>query len=310
MRKFGAMAVAAAVAAASPAAHGQGLTPAQVGRPLGAAAAPPPSAMKTALALAATFGAGPSIRSGLRWRVFSALPGARGQRQLVAQSAEAQPILRLPPGDYIVHVAYGLAGASQAASVPSQGAASVRLPLAAGALRVTGVLGAAAIPPERLAIDVYAPEPGNSEARLIVKGAKPGDAIGLPEGLYHIVSTYLDTVGVGSLAPSIRGIATNSVVSADLRVETGKLTDVVLRHHAAVLTLKLVNSPGGEALANTVFNVLTPGGDEIRQLVGAFPSLVLAEGDYVVVARHAGKTRQSTFSVQSGVDRDIEVLAK
>ena len=43
--------------------------------------------------------------------------------------------------------------------------------------------------------------------------------------------------------------------------------------------------------------MLTPGGDIIRELIGAFPSLVLAEGEYVVIARHDAKTYQSTFQV-------------
>ncbi len=73
------------------------------------------------------------------------------------------------------------------------------------------------------------------------------------------------------------------------------------------ITLKLVNAQGGEALANTTFTVLTPGGDVIRELIGAFPSLVLAEGDYIAIARHDGKTYQSDFKVQSAVDRDVEV---
>ena len=91
---------------------------------------------------------------------------------------------------------------------------------------------------------------------------------------------------------------------------SGKLTDVTLRHRCATLTLKLVNKAGGEALANTTFTVLTPGGDVIRELMGAFPSLVLAEGEYAVIARHDGKTFQSTFQVETGADRDVEVLAQ
>jgi hypothetical protein len=75
------------------------------------------------------------------------------------------------------------------------------------------------------------------------------------------------------------------------------------------MTLKLVNAPGGEALANTTFSVLTPGGDVIRELIGAFPSLVLAEGEYIAIARHEGKTFQTTFNVQSTLDRDVEVVA-
>jgi hypothetical protein len=105
-------------------------------------------------------------------------------------------------------------------------------------------------------------------------------------------------------------LPSNSIVNADIKVASGKLVDVTLRHHCATLTLKLVNAPGAEALANTTFTVLTPGGDVIRELVGAFPSLVLAEGEYVVVARHDAKTYQSVFKVQSGMDRDVEVAAQ
>ena len=139
---------------------------------------------------------------------------------------------------------------------------------------------------------------------LFRSNAKPGQVIRLPEGMYHIVSTYLDTVGVGSLIPVS---ATNSVVNADFRVQSGKLLQATLKHHAAVITLKLVNAPGGEALANTTFTVLTPGGDVIRELIGAFPSLVLAEGSYIAIARHDRQTYQSEFKVQSAIDRDVEI---
>ncbi len=95
-----------------------------------------------------------------------------------------------------------------------------------------------------------------------------------------------------------------------MRVAAGKLVDVTLRHSFANVTLKLVKATGGEALANTTFTVLTPGGDVIRELIGAFPSLALAEGEYDVIARHDAKTFQSTFPVKSGMDRDIEIIAK
>jgi hypothetical protein len=83
---------------------------------------------------------------------------------------------------------------------------------------------------------------------------------------------------------------------------------VVLRHRAAAITLKLVNAPGGEALANTSFSVLTPGGDVIREMIGAFPTIVLAEGEYVVIARHENTTYQATFKVVADQNRDVEVI--
>jgi hypothetical protein len=150
------------------------------------------------------------------------------------------------------------------------------------------------------------PERGNSEAKLILANAPADAVIGLPEGAYHIVSTLLDT----SQGAQGGNNATNSVVTADLKVPAGKLIEATLRHRAATITLKLVKTPGGEALANTNFSVLTPGGDVIRELIGAFPSLVLAEGEYVAIARHAGKTFQNVFKVHSTRDADVEIEMK
>ena len=48
----------------------------------------------------------------------------------------------------------------------------------------------------------------------------------LPEGSYHVVSNYGNS---------------NATVRSDIRVQSGKLTDVVVNHRAAVITLKLVN---------------------------------------------------------------------
>jgi hypothetical protein len=56
--------------------------------------------------------------------------------------------------------------------------------------------------------------------------------------------------------------------------------------------------------------VLTPGGDTIREAIGAFPSMTLAEGEYIVIARNGGKVFTQEFQVKSGYDRDIEVIVK
>ena len=243
------------------------------------------------------------LRSGVRWRVFEEKAKSDGSHSLVAESSDATPVLTLHDGNFIIHAAFGLAGATKRVTISGKGV-SERLVLNAGALRIVGMLGDAPISPAKSSISIFVPERGNSEAKLIVADGKPGDTIGLPEGNYHIVSTLLDTAANGATSP------TNSVVSADLRVQAGKLTDATLRHRAAVMTLKLVSGPGGEALANTAFTILTPGGDVIREMIGAFPSLVLAEGEYVAIARHDSKVYQTNFKVVSTLDRDVEVLAK
>ena len=101
-----------------------------------------------------------------------------------------------------------------------------------------------------------------------------GDVALLPEGTYYIISNYGDA---------------NSVVRSDIRVQAGKLTDVTVTHRAAVITLKLVSDRGGEALANTAWSVITPGGDVIKESIGAFPRVVLSEGEYRAIAKNEGK---------------------
>ena len=263
------------------------------------------------LSLSAALGSATSpVRAGLQWRIYQERPQADGTHAMVAESDKPLPVFTVSEGSYLVHVSYGLASAMKRVVIDSRSLVE-RLQLNAGALRVTSVLGDMSIAPNRVTLAVYVPDRSGAEARLIVSAAHPGDVLRLPEGNYRVVSTYLDKESAGSTgAPGAAPNATNSVVSADLRVDTGRLTEASLRHHAATLTLKLVNTKGGEALANTSFSVLTPGGDVIRELIGAFPSLVLAEGEYVVIARRDGKTFQSTFTVQSALDRDVEVIAK
>lgn len=243
------------------------------------------------------------IRSGVVWRVFAAGADADGAHALVAESNEALPVVTLDDGEYIVHAACGLAGVAKQISVNGVAPQAQKLVMNAGGLRINGMLNDASIPPSKLVVQVYLPSANDPEAKLILPNLKAGESACLPEGNYHVVSKLMD-VSAGATN------ATNSVIYADLRVVAGKLTSGALRHRAATMTLKLVNAPGGEALANTTFSVLTPGGDVIRELIGAFPSLVLAEGEYVAIARHEDRTYQATFKVQSGQDRDVEVLAE
>jgi hypothetical protein len=245
------------------------------------------------LALSATFaGENRPIVTGLVWRVFRL--GADGEPSLVTQSVEAAPTLPLASGEYVVHVAYGLASSSRKILI-GNATTTERLPLNAGALVVKGSIQDQLIPLNRLQISIYIPEAGNSESKLVTTSLRTGEALRLPEGTYHVVTSYGDS---------------NSIVRADIRVTSGKVTEANMHHRAATITLKLVSNPGGEARANTAWSVLTPGGDVIREAIGAFPAMTLAEGDYVAIARNEGRVFQSEFKIKSGHDRDIEVLAR
>ncbi|WP_372425639.1 hypothetical protein [Salinarimonas chemoclinalis] len=233
---------------------------------------------------------GEPILEGLIWRVFELREGAP---ILVAREEAATPRVSLPPANYMVHVSWGFASAMRQVTM-HWGDVVERLVISAGGLQVRGVVGDRPIPGNDLTYAVYLPIGDDAEGRLVVAEARPSDVVRLPEGAYHVVSTYGDA---------------NASMRADLSVAAGEVTIATLNHRAARVTLKLVADEGGEAFAGTAFSVLTPGGDVVREAIGAFPSVVLAEGDYVLIARHEGRVFTREFRVESGLDRDIEVLA-
>ena len=231
------------------------------------------------------------IASGLIWRIYSD-PTDGTPARFVIDSADASPTFKLPPGAYIIHVTYGLAGTTRRIVLGAQSARE-DIVISAGALSFAATVSDNPIPADRVSFAIYVAVGTDPEGRLIIDNIKPGVIVRLPVGIYRIVSRYGDT---------------NAIASADIRVEAGKLIETTLRHRAATVTLKLVNKLGGDAYAGTTFSVLTPGGDTIRDLVGAFPQLILAEGDYILIARNGGRVFTQEFKVRSGFDQDIEIL--
>ena len=259
-----------------------------------AAPAPPaPGVTLASLRLSAQFASDRKpIRSGLAWRVLSETADGSPPR-IVARSSDAEPVFALEPGTYLLHAAYGFASGTKRITLGPVGLRD-QVAISAGGLSLAGSIGDAPIAPAQLSFQVFVPLQGNSEGRLVTS-ARGSELIRLPEGTYHVVSTYGDS---------------NAIQRADVKVESGKITDATLHHRAARVTLKLVAAAGGEAFAGTAFSVLTPGGDVIREAIGAFPQVILAEGDYVLIARQEGQVYSRDFKVESGLDRDIEVLAR
>ncbi len=251
---------------------------------------------KVALALSARFGKGePVIGGGLTWRVYDSKPDAQGKFRLVREDRQPAPTIVLPAGRYIVHVGFGLATAVKPVFLRGP-TVREQFDLPAGGLRLEGRVGNVKIPSAQISFNVFKGsqfEPGDH--RPIAEHVLTGNVVIVPEGTYYIVSHYGDA---------------NAVVRSDIRVQAAKLTDVTVTHRAAAITLKLVAEKGGEALANTAWSVLTPGGDVIKESIGAFPRVILAEGEYRAIARNEGRVYEREFKVVTGVDGDIEVLAR
>jgi hypothetical protein len=276
--------------------------PAPLTQPPPVAAIPPVIAVpgtstagQAVLSLTARYGKDlPVINSGLVWRVFPDRPDESGTFKMIREDHGATPNIVLPPGSYVVHVAFGLVSAVRPVTLKSE---TVResFVLPAGGLRIEGRVGTSKIPQNQISFAIYKGSQFEvGERAPLVPSVSAGDVALLPEGTYYIISNYGDA---------------NSVVRSDIRVQAGKLTDVIITHRAAVITLKLVSDKGGEALANTAWSVITPGGDIIKESIGAFPRVVLSEGEYRAIAKNEGKVFERPFNVVNGVDGEVEVVA-
>lgn len=248
-----------------------------------------------ALVLNATLGEkGPVIPDQLIWRLFSPLPGPDGKLALVAVARGGEASFDIPAGAYLLHLGFGRAGMTRRIDYSGEQTRETVV-LEAGGLR----LNATAAPKkpirsDALRFDIYSAATDGADRRLIASDLPAGEVVRLNAGDYHVVSRYG---------------AVNATVRADLHVEAGRITDATLQHHAAQLTMKLVREPGGEAIADTSWVITSDQGDVVREnIVSAFPSMVLEEGGYVIVARNKERVFQRQFTVTAGENTDVEVL--
>jgi hypothetical protein len=238
---------------------------------------------------------GTSIENGMIWRVFDGIPQADGKLKLAAKATGGSTEILLAPGEYLVHAAFGRAGATKRVIIEDK-PVDEKLVMDAGglALNATESTGSA-IPAFKLKFSIYEAEAdSDGERRLIVGDIAPSTVVRLNSGAYHIVSNYG---------------AVNAIMRTDVRVEAGVVTEATLQHRAAEVILKLVSEKGGEALADTAWSVFTESGELLFESVGAYAPVVLAEGTYSAVAKHRERIFERQFEVKSGQNGEVEVLA-
>ena len=270
---------------------------------------PPPPALKPAATQAAqiqlpvpvTFKAliteaGPKLQTGLTWRVYASKtsPGASGYK-LLSTHREAMPTAALLPGEYLVNAAYGLSNLTKKIKVESGRSVEETFVLNTGGLKLAALLpNGEPVPEGTVRFDILSDEEDQFGNRhMILHNAKPGLLIRLNAGAYRIESLYGDA---------------NAIVRADVTVEPGKATEATIKQTGSKTTFKLVQSLGGEALADTKWTILTSAGDVVKENAGALPTHILAPGSYAVVADHAGLSYTRKFSIESGETKQVEVV--
>lgn len=237
------------------------------------------------------------ITQGLSWRIFAGRAGDDGRYALIEERATARPTLELKPGSYFVHVAWGLAHATKRLEVVPGQPAHEQIIVKGGAVRLSArQTSGAPIRVDDVRFDIYSDQTdqfGNRER--VIANATSGPAIRLNSGEYYVVSSYGDG---------------NAIVESKIEVKPGKLSEVILIHDAVKVTFRLVERPGGEAIADTRWTIIGPDGGVVKRSAGAFPTHILTSGRYRVEAQHGERSFSRKFELAGGGARQIEVLMR
>lgn len=237
----------------------------------------------------------PPLNDGLTWRIYDGRILDDGNYRLLHRLDEPRPTLTLPPGDYLVNVSYGRANLTKRLTVWPEKKQDDIFNLNAGGLRLYATLaGQPLLNEQSLVFNVYSEDTDQfGNRRRVIAGAKSGLVIRLNSGAYRIESAYGDA---------------NAIMEADVTIEPGKLAEATIDHQAGKVTFRLVEKQGGEALADTIWQIFSLDGQLVKRSGGAFPSHVLAAGDYQVRVEHSGQEFAARFSVAVGDKKQVEVV--
>ena len=205
------------------------------------------------------------------------------------------PTAALLPGEYLVNAAYGLSNLTRKIKVESGRSIEETFVLNTGGLKLAAALpDGGSLPESAVRFDILSDEEDQfGNRQTILHNAKPGIVTRLNAGAYRIESLYGDA---------------NAKIRVDVTIEPGKVTEATIKQTGAKTTFKLVQSLGGEALADTKWTILTSAGDVVKENAGALPTHILAPGSYAVVADHAGLSYTRKFSIESGAAKQVEVV--
>lgn len=277
------------------------IAPAVPGVPAPSRASAPAPAAQIQLPVPVTFKAlvseaGPKLQAGLTWRVYASKTApAGGGYELLSTHREAAPTAALLPGEYLVNAAYGLSNLTKKIKVESGRSIEETFVLSTGGLKLAALLPEGGpLSGSTVRYDILSDEEDQfGNRQMVLRDAKPGVVIRLNAGAYRIECVHGDA---------------NATVKADVTVEPGKVTEATLKQTGAKTTFKLVQTLGGEALADTKWTILTSAGDVVKENAGALPTHILAPGSYAVVADHAGVSYTRKFSIESGEAKQVEVV--
>ena len=231
---------------------------------------------------------GEPIEDGLTWHVFERNGTQAGD--LVAARTGGAQTLRLPVGEYVVHVAYGRASAVSPFTLRVAGAKLDPIVLNAGGITLAAEAGGEPIGSDDVRFSIY--EVDGERRRLIQPNVSVDETVQLVRGVYRVVAQYGDI---------------NAVGAADVRVRVGEVTEATLGVPGAPVVLKLVREGSTNPIAATSWRVFDGEGKQLFESEDPAPELVLAAGTYTAEAVNGGSPVTESFTVNPGQVNEVAI---
>jgi len=237
---------------------------------------------------------GEPIESSVSWEIQGP-PNSEGKRRQVGYSYDAQPKMRLAPGEYLVVARRGSARVEKAITFSDQ-AQTLSLIFGAGNLKMSAVLVEGADPTKGgLSWEVQSEPDAEGNRKKITYSYDDQPGWTLPVG------SYLVTVRKSSASASIQ-----------IQIKAGELTTGRIVMGSGILAPQMVMSSGMEAhtglgLSWDVFGEANAEGErpKITYSYDAQPSWTIPTGSYTVTVSRGSATASQDIEITSGKKTEI-----
>jgi len=236
------------------------------------------------------------LQDKVHYAIYKSAVSLEGKRQKITQLTQSSPALWLSAGNYFVTATYGLASTSIEVKITANRRMEKTIIVNAGALRLSSKIEGF---PEKL----------TSQVLYVIYDAKADT-----EGNYREVFSTAQAEGIVRLPPGEYLIEghwgnTNARVPMSAVVKAGKPTNATVVHSAGRARFKLKSVSGGAPTGQPFWIFYDISGAEIGRNVKPSPERIFAAGRYIVVVRYQNQRFRAEFSIKSGDQKRIDIVA-
>ena len=233
------------------------------------------------------------LNSDLSWKVYKYTKDKSFDDFPIAETRNAQPLINLKPGKYIVRVEYGRINKSETVIIPEQGAITHIITLNSGSLNLQILDSKTKLPLNNASYIIKPNATDLTNKNLIIRGNRQVDNLRLEAGKYQVITKY---AGV--------------LKTSEINIKAAQSIDHTVLLDIGSLELKTTAIKDGKPLSNIIYTIYKGSFDtasealnsdsEILRTAAAEPKLNLQSGTYTIHTEHDLVSTIQNVLIQTG----------